>query len=229
MSPTPPQEPGEGRFFHVKQRGDMRKLYYSTNQNNTPPMTAGHMIAPGQYGLKTWTPERVSHARKLWSDGFSANQVARSLGGVSRNAVIGKMHREGMPGHTVKVRSAPIKLKRSRPVDTARRAAEYRVRYTPPLIPAEPIKPPQETDIARVAFADLEPHHCRWGDGDPLQPGFGFCGCKSVPGLSYCADHARRAFQPPKVTQRDRANVKPMFTLAKRFGVPQVAKEFDHA
>src|SRR4051795_7024894 len=43
--------------------------------------------------VMNWTDERVELLRKLWSDGLSASQIAAQLGGVSRNAVIGKVHR----------------------------------------------------------------------------------------------------------------------------------------
>jgi len=42
----------------------------------------------------SWTDERVEVLKKLWSDGLSASQIAKQLGGVTRNAVIGKVHRQ---------------------------------------------------------------------------------------------------------------------------------------
>src|SRR5947209_14823171 len=46
-----------------------------------------------------WTDERVEQLKGLWNEGASASKIARALGGVSRNAVIGKVHRLGLPGH----------------------------------------------------------------------------------------------------------------------------------
>src|ERR1700753_1247832 len=63
-----------------------------------------------------WTDERVDLLKKLWLDGLSASQIAKQLGGVTRNAVIGKVHRLGLAG-----RAAPSQP--SRPVFKARRPA----------------------------------------------------------------------------------------------------------
>jgi GcrA cell cycle regulator len=46
----------------------------------------------------TWTDERVELLKKLWADGLSASRIAAELGGVSRNSVIGKVHRLGLSG-----------------------------------------------------------------------------------------------------------------------------------
>ena len=43
----------------------------------------------------SWTDERVELLKKLWADGLSASQIAAELGGITRNAVIGKVHRLG--------------------------------------------------------------------------------------------------------------------------------------
>ena len=69
-----------------------------------------------------WTDERVEDLKKLWLEGHSASQIAKHLGGVTRNAVIGKVHRLGLSG-----RAAPSKPARPvvvfKPVRTARPAA----------------------------------------------------------------------------------------------------------
>ena len=46
----------------------------------------------------SWTDERVELLKKLWTDGLSASQIAAQLGGVTRNAVIGKVHRLNLSG-----------------------------------------------------------------------------------------------------------------------------------
>lgn len=56
----------------------------------------------------------------------------------------------------------------------------------------------------RIKLLDLEPHHCRWGIGDPKKDDFGFCGAQKVPGLSYCMEHARRAYRPPEAPCRSK-------------------------
>ncbi len=67
----------------------------------------------------TWTDERVEQLRKLWSDGLSASQIATEIGGVSRNAVIGKVHRLGLSGRTKAPAAAPARPVRKAPVAAA--------------------------------------------------------------------------------------------------------------
>ena len=52
----------------------------------------------------SWTDERIDRLKKLWSKGVTASQIADELGGVSRNAVIGKAHRLGLQS-----RPSPVK------------------------------------------------------------------------------------------------------------------------
>ena len=53
-----------------------------------------------------WTEDRVETLKKLWADGLSASQIAKQLGGVTRNAVIGKVHRLGLSGRAAPSRPA---------------------------------------------------------------------------------------------------------------------------
>ena len=62
-----------------------------------------------------WTDERVEQLKKLWSEGLSASQIAKQLGGVTRNAVIGKVHRLGLSGRAAPSRPARRVAKPSRP------------------------------------------------------------------------------------------------------------------
>lgn len=138
-----------------------------------------------------WNEERIETLTKLWREGFSASQVARQLGGVSRSAVIGKVHRLGLAG-----RDAP-----SRPCSpggrpsTRVRATAGGVRRTKALR-----APRQEPPAPHIAFevsataslVSLTEHGCRWPIGDPDQPGFGFCGRLKAHG-AYCSGHAPMA------------------------------------
>lgn len=147
-----------------------------------------------------WTAERIEVLTDMWSAGNSGSEIAGTLGGVTRNAVIGKAHRLGLAGHQDKAARDDRKAlfmrvtsKRSRrrekataPTHTPTRAQIAEHLGTAPL-------PAEDTPTGPlVMFADLEAHHCRAPYGDPKLPGFGFCGCKKVPGTSYCAEHLRR-------------------------------------
>jgi GcrA cell cycle regulator len=165
----------------------------------------------------TWNDERVDALKKLWADGLSASQIAGRLGGVTRNAVIGKVHRLGLAG-----RATTSRMKSHRPrVRTAQAAKRgLMMRTRPPggvansplkslyLADTEPYVPPAEELVIplneRKYIQTLTESCCRWPIGDPQQPDFHFCGKKKIPGLPYCEVHARRAFQPPQARRRER-------------------------
>ena len=66
-------------------------------------------VASEAWEATMWTDERVDQLKSLWTEGLSASQIARALGGVTRNAVIGKVHRLGLAG-----RAAPSRVDRPR-------------------------------------------------------------------------------------------------------------------
>ncbi len=160
-----------------------------------------------------WTQERCELAQRLWRDGVSASKIAYILRGVSRSAVIGRMHRKLGPKDAqsaAKARAIAGRLKAA--ADKARKA---RVQKPPKPQPGKPyvvrnrFGTPEEREASRVEWAkiqqrlasipevvrvasiiDLEPHHCRWPIGEPTR---GFCGDRRVPGSSYCACHTARS------------------------------------
>src|SRR5258707_1053279 len=69
-----------------------------------------------EQGQKTmmWTDERVELLKKLWTDGLSASQIAAELGGITRNAVIGKVHRLGLSGRAKSPTSAAPRPRKPR-------------------------------------------------------------------------------------------------------------------
>jgi GcrA cell cycle regulator len=166
----------------------------------------------------SWTDDRVDLLKKLWAEGLSASQIAGRLGSVTRNAVIGKVHRLGLSGrattsrmksHRPRQRMAAKRLAKSRyatignPALRALYNAETNV-YLPPT--EELVIPVAE----RKSIQTLTEVTCRWPIGDPQNTEFHFCGKNKVPGLPYCEFHARRAFQPPQSRRRDRAVAEPV-------------------
>jgi len=170
-----------------------------------------------------WNDERVELLKKLWADGLSASQIAGRLGGVTRNAVIGKVHRLGLSG-----RATTSRMKSHRPrarSQTARRLMKPRFANVgnPALRQlylgdAEPYTPPAEELVIplneRRSIQTLTEACCRWPIGDPQLADFHFCGRKKVTGLPYCEFHARRAFQPPQPRRRDREIFAPGVVVA---------------
>lgn len=131
----------------------------------------------------SWTDERVALLKKLWGEGKSAAEIAKALGGgLTRNAVIGKAHRLKLSN-----RVSPIQQNNKKPV------------ASDPVEKKKIIVVPKVVRKAGggVAMVNLRDRMCRWPDGDPKEPGFSFCGCESVPGLPYCDDHAKMAYQAP--------------------------------
>jgi len=158
----------------------------------------------------TWTDERVETLKKLWGDGLSASQIAAELGGITRNAVIGKVHRLGLSGRAKSPTSAaprPRKprsqhvLRVSRPTmrgNTAlAQAFEYEVEAEPELV--ENVIPLGQ----RRTLLELSEDTCRWPIGDPGAPDFYFCGGHALTAGPYCAYHSRMAYQPTNL-RRDR-------------------------
>lgn len=161
-----------------------------------------------------WTDDRVETLKKLWSEGHSASQIAKQLGGVTRNAVIGKVHRLGLSGRATPSRPVkrPPRLARPKPrvqadgsVVTPKPAAPKVTVATAAEKEAVVALPPMPlADGEAATIVTLRDSMCKWPIGDPADPKFAFCGRKSASG-PYCAEHARVAFQPAKKRQRKKA------------------------
>jgi GcrA cell cycle regulator len=159
-----------------------------------------------------WTDERVELLKRLWSEGLSASQIAGRLGSVTRNAVIGKVHRLGLSGrattsrmksHRPRTRMAnvkrPVKQRFAQTGNPAVRALYLDAETY--VAPAEEIEIPE---AERKTIQTLSDCSCRWPIGDPQTAEFHFCGRTKVPLLPYCEVHARRAFQPVTPRRRER-------------------------
>jgi GcrA cell cycle regulator len=177
-----------------------------------------------------WTEERVELLKKLWMEGLSASQIAAVLGdGVTRNAVIGKVHRLKLSGRakpassTPRVRSAPRPS--ARRISTAGRSSfstsvrsrtmagggAHSIGATALKISedveAEGYQLPQVQELfippeQRLTLLQLNEHTCKWPIGDPLTPDFYFCGQASNEGQPYCEFHSRRAYHQVEKKKR---------------------------
>jgi GcrA cell cycle regulator len=162
-----------------------------------------------------WTDERVELLKKLWADGLSASQIAGELGGITRNAVIGKVHRLGLSGRAKAPSSAMARPRKMRAPSAALRMARPAVRGNTALARAMPAyeldmepEPEFRENIIpigqRCTLLELSDSKCRWPIGDPGTPEFFFCGGKPAGEVPYCAYHARVAYQPLTDRRRDR-------------------------
>ena len=156
-----------------------------------------------------WTDDRVATLTKLWAEGLSASQIAKQLGGVTRNAVIGKVHRLGLSGRAKP--SSPRKKAATGTRSAAPRKRTTRAPSTPRtprvIVNTPPAPPPLEAKpMANGEFATImtiTDHMCKWPIGDPSAGEFYFCGHPAAPGKPYCSSHVAAAYQPMS-SRRDR-------------------------
>lgn len=168
-----------------------------------------------------WTDERVELLRKLWSEGLSASQIAAQLGSVTRNAVIGKVHRLKLSSRG-RATAAPARQKKSvsgsgtrsssRPASVTRSVATIGATALQAQFDAEPVaryhlRPVEDVVVPisrRLQLVQLSERTCKWPNGDPLTEDFSFCGNESAETGPYCTYHSRIAFQPAAERRRNR-------------------------
>lgn len=167
----------------------------------------------------SWTDERIETLRTMWAARHSAKTIAGVLGeGVTRNAVIGKIHRLGLAERTKPEEEGVAK---SRSATTARKTQQSQ----PTVIGNTVLAPKPETLLQTlpqtqvrlaesvvvpmcesISIMELRETTCRWPLGDPMTADFSYCGAKSPFGAGpYCAAHARIAYQPTVDRRRDRS------------------------
>ncbi|GIL02295.1 MAG: hypothetical protein BroJett030_21940 [Alphaproteobacteria bacterium] len=164
----------------------------------------------------SWTDERVNLLKKLWSDGFSASQIAAELGSVTRNAVIGKVHRLGLSGRT-KTQASAAASRPKRPVRNGAYVARTGhngqratlVRSQLRLAEGHEGRPAEEEELAaplplELKLTQLTERTCKWPIGDPATDAFHFCGHQPRDGSPYCPYHFRIAYQQVADRRRDR-------------------------
>jgi GcrA cell cycle regulator len=160
----------------------------------------------------SWTDERVELLKKLWADGLSASQIAAELGSVTRNAVIGKVHRLGLSGRAKNPSSSANRPRKPRSATQMLRVSRSSVRGNTALAHAYDYDFDTEPELIeniipigqRRTMLELTDATCRWPIGDPGTPEFFFCGGNTLAGLPYCHYHSRIAYQPPGERRRDR-------------------------
>ncbi len=166
-----------------------------------------------------WTDERVELLKKLWSEGLSASQIAAQLGGVSRNAVIGKVHRLKLSSRARPTSTAP-RVKKTVRSPSANRAhprpgrssgggtigaTALKPHFYADAIAQHAVRPIENVVVPialKLSLIELTEKTCKWPIGDPLMEEFHFCGHDSGESSPYCTYHARLAFQPSAERKR---------------------------
>ena len=141
--------------------------------------------------------------KKLWEAGLSASKIAAELGNVSRNAVIGKVHRLGLSGRAKSLSSAAPAhhmMRVTRPIARGNTALAqaFEVEVEPDPVTSDNVVPMSQ----RLSLLELNEATCHWPIGDPSSPDFFFCGGKALSSLPYCAHHSRIAYQPASDRRR---------------------------
>lgn len=153
---------------------------------------------------ETWTPKRTALLFKLWKEGLSARVIAERLGGgITRNAVISKIHRSPDSAEMQRRAARPKRSKEhvSTPRIPPRAPGMALIRQQPKVSVKPRPKPiaralPPPLPRPKLAVCDLTPQTCRWPIGDPQAPDFTFCGRTPRGNHKYCEYHAQLGVQP---------------------------------
>jgi GcrA cell cycle regulator len=147
--------------------------------------------------VATWTPERVEQLRNFVVTGLTCSEIAAEIG-VTRNAVIGKIHRLGLsPGRpaATPARSCPPRARRPR---LSPQRAFLRLMFAQaPCLEGTVAQPAPIDSAQRCSLLELASGKCRWPLSDPGAADFAFCGSEALAGFSYCGGHARMAYRVP--------------------------------
>jgi GcrA cell cycle regulator len=157
-----------------------------------------------------WTDERVEILKRLWLEGLSASQIAKQLGGVTRNAVIGKVHRLGLSGRATPSQPSRPAFRAARPARTTTAAPSAHRRAEAPRpesVTRVALRPaPYVEEPGTATVLTLGAHMCKWPIGDPATAEFSFCGRRAGDEGPYCIEHARLAYQPPQSKKKSSAS-----------------------
>src|SRR5262245_11038712 len=155
----------------------------------------GMNLTGARNDIASWTDERVELLMKLGSDGLSASQIAAELGGITRNAVIGKVHRLGLSGRAKAPSSAVPRQRKARPASHVLRLSRPAMRGNTALarhalavyeLDIEPEPQSLENIVPigqRCSLLELSDAKCRWPIGDPGTSDFFFCGGQPMAAL----------------------------------------------
>jgi len=140
----------------------------------------------------SWTEEKVESLKKLWGSGKTASQIAEIIGGISRNAVIGKAHRLNLSAK-IKTRTATSNQnfndsRNEKNIQAAKRGRKSKFKSLIIEKDFEPENPKQ--------LEELDENSCKWPIGHPDEKSFYFCGRSSLKDFSYCKLHLLYAYQP---------------------------------
>ena len=164
----------------------------------------------------SWNEEKIQKLKDLWGKGSTASQIAEIIGGISRNAVIGKAHRLQLSSK-IKTRTAPIRQKHDKDFEDENsvKVKRGRKRKFKSLNIEKDFEPENPKKLE-----DLDDNSCKWPIGHPEEESFYFCGRSSLKDFSYCKLHLLYAYQPKgkKEDVNDKDNEVPQYNVNKKTG-----------
>ena len=164
----------------------------------------------------SWNEEKIQKLKDLWGKGSTASQIAEIIGGISRNAVIGKAHRLKLSSK-IKTRTAPTRQNHNKDLEDENSVKVKRGRKSKfkSLIIEKDFEPENPKKLE-----DLDDNSCKWPIGHPEEESFYFCGRSSLKDFSYCKLHLLYAYQPKgkKEDVNDKDNEVPQYNVNKKTG-----------
>ena len=138
----------------------------------------------------SWTEEKVEKLKELWGKGNTASQIAEIIGGISRNAVIGKAHRLNLSAK-IKQRSSVSNQISNAKIDSANIKRQERKGKFKSFLLDKDFEPAKNLNLE-----ELNDQTCKYMEGHPNEHDATFCGRKNVEKFSYCPLHLMIVFQP---------------------------------
>ena len=139
----------------------------------------------------SWNDEKVNQLKELWGKGNTASQIAEIIGGISRNAVIGKAHRLNLSAKIKNRTATSSKNFDSSLEDNNNKSKRGRKSKFRSLIIEKDFEPENPKQLE-----ELDEGSCKWPIGHPDEKKFYFCGRSSLKDFSYCKLHLLYAYVP---------------------------------
>ncbi len=136
--------------------------------------------------MSVWTPERIAEVTRLWGEGLTTAEIGKMVG-VTKNAVVGKAHRLGLPP-----RPSPIRRKGGGGGGSTSRSTGGGSASTPRPVAKAPVKPVRQFALSTSGA------RCKWPSGHPGEADFHFCGSLALVNKPYCPEHYQMAYLPAR-------------------------------